>query len=152
MAKLLVTRGLPGSGKSTFARTWVAENPPRRFRVNRDDLRGMGHDSVHVKASSTSPGTERAIVAARDAMVLSLLRRGIDVIVDETCLPEKVLRGLRDLAGRGSAGFEMVDFRDVPVDVCVARDAQRIGRARVGEQVIRDMWGRHLAEQNEVAA
>jgi len=151
MARLLATRGLPGSGKSTFARRWVAEDPTGRYRVNRDDLRAMGHDSTHVKASKDSPGTERIIVAARDAMVVSLLRRGIDVIVDETCLPEKVLRDLRRLADRAGAGFEVVDFRHVPVEVCVARDSQRTGTARVGEDVIRGMWERHLAERTVAA-
>ncbi|MDG4792114.1 AAA family ATPase [Micromonospora sp. WMMD1102] len=148
MARLLVTRGLPGSGKSTFARRWVAENPTGRYRVNRDDLRAMGHDSTHVKAGKDSPGTERIIVAARNAMVMSLLRRGVDVIVDETCLPDKTLHSLRQFAGRAGATFEVVDFRHVPVEVCIARDAQRTGTARVGEDVIRGMWERHLAERS----
>ncbi|MFY1686392.1 AAA family ATPase [Plantactinospora sp. WMMB782] len=152
MARLLVTRGLPGSGKSTFARAWVAENPTGRYRVNRDDLRAMGHDSTHVKASKTSLGTERIVVAARNAMIVSLLRRGVGVIVDETCLPDKTLHSLRRLADRANAGFEVVDFRDVPIELCIERDARRTGTARVGEQAIRDMWERHLAEQSEAAA
>jgi hypothetical protein len=39
--KLVITRGLPGCGKTTRARAWVAEDPSRRVRVNRDDLRTM---------------------------------------------------------------------------------------------------------------
>ena len=39
--KLILTRGIPGSGKSTWAKAWVAENPERRVRLNWDDMRNM---------------------------------------------------------------------------------------------------------------
>ena len=41
MPKLILTRGIPASGKSTWAKAWVQEDPQRRVRVNRDDLRRM---------------------------------------------------------------------------------------------------------------
>jgi len=41
MATLIVTRGLPGSGKTTAATAWVAEEPLRRARVERDEIRSM---------------------------------------------------------------------------------------------------------------
>ena len=41
MPTLHLTRGIPGSGKSTFAKQWVQEDPEGRVRINRDDLRGM---------------------------------------------------------------------------------------------------------------
>lgn len=41
MAKLIITRDLPASGKTTWARSWVAEDPIHRTRVNRDDIRAM---------------------------------------------------------------------------------------------------------------
>ena len=39
--KVLVLRGLQGSGKSTFAKQWVNEDPEHRVRFNRDDIRNM---------------------------------------------------------------------------------------------------------------
>lgn len=39
MTELRITRGYPSSGKTTYARNWVAEDPEHRVRVNRDDLR-----------------------------------------------------------------------------------------------------------------
>lgn len=39
MNTLTITRGLPGSGKSTWAKAWTAADPTCRARVNRDDLR-----------------------------------------------------------------------------------------------------------------
>lgn len=39
--KIILTRGIPGSGKSTWAKTWVAESPETRIRLNWDDMRNM---------------------------------------------------------------------------------------------------------------
>lgn len=39
--KIILTRGIPGSGKSTWARAWVEESPETRIRINYDDLRNM---------------------------------------------------------------------------------------------------------------
>ena len=39
--KIILARGIPGSGKSTWARAWVAESPETRIRINYDDLRNM---------------------------------------------------------------------------------------------------------------
>ena len=41
MNKLIVTRGIPGSGKTTFAKKWVLEDPEGRVRINQDDIRRM---------------------------------------------------------------------------------------------------------------
>src|SRR3990167_2822145 len=39
--QLVCTRGLPASGKTTWAREGVANDPARRVRVSRDDFRAM---------------------------------------------------------------------------------------------------------------
>ena len=41
MKKLILTRGIQGSGKSTWARQWVEEDPENRVRINNDDIRNM---------------------------------------------------------------------------------------------------------------
>ena len=138
MSTLYITRGLPGSGKSTWARAWVAEDRAGRARVNRDDLRSMLHDGVW-----QGQATEGQIVAARDTLFLSLLRRGVDVVCDDTNLPQRTARDLANLARGAGADLRVRDFTDVPVDVCVARDRAR--DRTVGEDVIRDMHRRFLA-------
>ena len=39
--KIILTRGIPGSGKSTWAKQFVAEDPEHRIRLNWDDMRNM---------------------------------------------------------------------------------------------------------------
>jgi predicted kinase len=137
MPTLTITRGLPGSGKTTQAHAWVAEDPAQRARVNRDDLRAMLHAGLWLGAP-----TERQIVAVRDAAITALLAAGVDVVSDDTNLDERTAGDLRALAELVGAGFEVLDLRHVPVEVCVRRDAARA--KPVGEGVIRGMAAKHL--------
>ena len=137
---LLITRGLPASGKSTYARAWVADDRAHRARVNRDDLRTMVDDGVFEQGV-----TEPRILAARDSLVLALLGNGLDVIVDDTNLPQRVASDLFRLARSAGADFAVEDFTDVPVGLCIERDAARTDKKPIGETVIRDMHARFLA-------
>jgi predicted kinase len=140
MSKLIITRGLPGSGKSTFARGWVAEDPVGRAEVNRDYLRRMLHDGTHIHGFN---GTEASVTAVLDAAIKSLLRKGIDVVCSDTNLPQRVARDLSNIAMIVGAEFEVQDFTDVPLDLCLERDALR--DPSVGAEVIRGMHSRYLA-------
>jgi tRNA uridine 5-carbamoylmethylation protein Kti12 len=136
-ATLIITRGLPGSGKTTRAKAWVAESPLSRARVNRDDLRAMAHGGF-VRA-------ERQITAIRDAAISALLTLGVDVVCDDTNLPGRHAQELRRLARSAGAGFEVWDLTDVDLEECIRRDADR--EAMVGEEVIRDMYQRFVARK-----
>lgn len=144
MPTLIATRGLPASGKTTLARAWVADDPVRRARVNRDDLRAMLHDSAFVQQTGATPGTERSIMAARDAAVTSLLRCGLDVIVDDTNLRVRTVRDLRRLAVLAGADFEVRDLTNVPLEECLRRNANRTGVRRVPDDRVRDLYQRFV--------
>ena len=135
MSKIIMTKGLPASGKSTWAKDQVAMHD--YVRCNKDDLRAMLHDGHWSKQN------EKFTVEIRDAIVASALARGKTVIVDDTNFApvhENQLRRLADLAG---AGFEVKDFTGVPLQVCLDRDADRtVGR--VGRKVIMDMYEKYL--------
>lgn len=137
MPTLHITRGLPGSGKTYWAGTWTAEDPKHRVRVNRDDLRDMLDDGRFIHGV-----TEQRVIAARDASILALLRKGVDVVCDDTNLKQRVMRDLAKLAKQAGAELEVHDFTDVPVELCIDRDDAR--DRTVGEQVIRDMHARFL--------
>ncbi|MGW0486168.1 AAA family ATPase [Nonomuraea sp. NPDC003214] len=137
MTTLLFTRGLPGSGKTTFARTWVADDPASRARVNKDDLRAMAHASVYLDDS-----TERQIDAIRDTAITSLLRAGIDVVCDDTNLPQSVADHLAQLATEAGSVVHVQDLTVIPLEVCIRQDAAR--PKPVGEEVIRRMHEQYL--------
>lgn len=138
MPTLTITRGLPASGKTTRARAWVAEDPQRRARVNRDDLRTQlfgGWTGEHAQ--------EEAVTAVQRAAVTALLRRGLDVVVDDMNLRAQYARALRALATAAGAGFEVWDLTGVPLETCLARNAER--EARVPEEVIRAAHAKFVA-------
>ncbi|WP_435109771.1 AAA family ATPase [Nocardiopsis synnemataformans] len=141
MSTLYIIRGLPGSGKTDWARRWTAADPERRARVNGDELRAMANNGWWVK--DVAEGRTRA---TRDAVIGALLGRGLDVVCDDTNLQPRVVRALARLAERHGAEFEVHDLTDVPVDECVARDARR-GHP-VGEETIRDLHARYVAGNN----
>jgi predicted kinase len=139
--ELVITRGLPASGKTTWARAWVEEDP-WRLRVNRDDLRLM------TTGRPVLPGRlEDAITVAQHAAVEALLRAGHGVVVDDTNLRSRHARAWAEVAARAGARFGVREFTDVPLEVCLARDAARagLGERAAGEAVIRDLHARFLA-------
>lgn len=141
MSTLHVTRGLPACGKTTWARSWVEEDRAHRARVNRDDVRGMVDGGVFVKGV-----TETRIVAARDALITTLLSKGVDVVCDDTNLPARSARDLTRIAAKAGAEVQVTDMTDVDVEECVRRDAIRsaAGQRAVGAEVIRDLHARFV--------
>lgn len=136
MTRLIVTRGLPASGKTTFAR----KLQPGVVRVNRDDLRRMLHGE-----RLFTQWAEGQVTVVQRAQVEALLRAHADVCVDDTNLRSRTVRDWAQLAARFGATFELHDFTDVPVEECVRRDAERPEQDRVGEDAIRRLHDRYLA-------
>jgi predicted kinase len=134
--KLTMTKGLPGSGKTTWARQ-QQERDPEVVLVSRDELRALLHGGRY------SQENEAQVIAVRDAIVADSLARQRDVIVHDTNLQPEQAVALVNLARSHDATFTVEDFTDVPLDVCLARDAAR--SRPVGAAVIRTMWQDFLA-------
>jgi len=145
MKKILVLRGLPASGKSTFAKQLVKENPSLYKRINRDDLREM-FDSYHL-----SRDNEKFAKRVRDLLIKEALRDGKHVIVDDTNLSQKNINRITQLADehRKKTGekveVEVKEF-EVSLQEALERDAKR--EKRVGERVIRKMHRQFYGDGN----
>lgn len=142
--KLIATRGLPGCGKTFWSLAQVAAAPVGEVvRANRDDIRAMLYGPDY---STPVHAAEQHVTAVQRATVERFLADGRTVILDDTNLRLKYLREWANLAAKLGAEFEVVDFLDVPVETCVARDANRRsqGGRFVGPDVIRGMHDRFL--------
>lgn len=141
--KLIMTKGLPASGKSTWAKQQVVASHSRTKRVNKDDLRAMIDDSLWSKQN------EKSILAVRDLIVKHYLSNGNDVIVDDTNLTPNHEKTLSQIAQDYEAIFEVKSFTDVPLATCILRNAQRVNP--VPENAIRSMYNSFLKKKANVA-
>lgn len=135
--ELLVLRGLQGSGKSTYARKWVAENPDWRFRVNRDDLRKQGYDMLW----GLSHHMEENVSLAEHAIAQDSLKAGLSVVIDATNLRAQVVREWYALAKKWDVPVRVLDI-EATLEECIERDNNR--EKKVGEDVIRDYHKRYF--------
>jgi len=134
MPKLLMLRGLPGSGKTTYARDLVEKMG--YVRVNKDELRKMLNNGQH------SQSKEEMVLEIRDLIVINALKAGKNVVVDDTNIHPKHEKQLAqiafDLSKTKKVSFKVFDdFLKTPVEQCIENDLKRFDS--VGEQVIRKM-------------
>lgn len=138
MPTLFASKGLPGSGKTTAALK-VIERDPTIVRANRDSIRFALFGKYW-----GPPIDERIVTVVQYTIIDEALRAGRDVYVDDTNLSPKVQKNLLDAARKVPGTLiEWHDFTDVPLSVCIERDARR--DRKVGPEVIRNMWERYLA-------
>lgn len=136
MTMLRVTRGLPASGKSTWAEDWVNGQPNERARVNRDDLRF----AMFRKHGRLSHEQEHMVTVAEVAMAEQLLKAGKDVIVDAMHLRPQYVRRWNKIAQKHGAFFEIDEF-EISVEESMARNGDRMihGERFVPYEAIKEM-------------
>ena len=133
MPYLEITRGLPGSGKTTATRGRLVIG--KTVGVNRDYLRMM-------TGGKWWPADEDLVTDIQTATIRLAISRGLNVIVDDTFLKDRWVDKLRTLAVELGAEFVVNDqFLKVSLEVCVERDALR--ERSVGREVIERMYREH---------
>ena len=115
---LYILCGVPGCGKTTWARNFIHE-----------------HDPLYQNIRDVS----------RDEIRFSILKEGeidgFDVIADATHLNEFSRRKLTQSIDRRYTDYEIVYVVfNVDLQTCLERNAQRTGRACVPEQTVRNMY------------
>lgn len=133
--RIIMMKGLPASGKSTYARELVDKHQQQLKRINKDDLRAM------VDNWKRSKWNEKMIINFRNTFIREALVNNTSVIVDDTNFDPKHEKELRGLAEEFWAEFEVV-FIDTPLDECIERDKNRPNP--VWKKVIKDMYDRYL--------
>lgn len=146
--KILILRGLQGSGKSTFAKQWVSESPETRVRFNRDDIRNM-------LGTYWVPSRESLIDSIYWETLSAATAAGYDIVVDNMNLNEKYIKEIEEFVEETNLWLDSseVDFRyevevkeffHVPLQTCIDRDAQR--ENPVGERVIRSTFNKYKSK------
>lgn len=134
MNKITLLRGLPGSGKSSFAKKLVEESD-NVLRVSKDSIRQMLYFYAKDKRNLRRD-LERKVVQVEDMLIKYLLDGGFDIIVDDTNLSlrhERRIRGIAKPTGQPVEVYEM----PTPVEECIERDRAR--EQSVGAGIIKSM-------------
>jgi predicted kinase len=153
--KLILTRGIPGSGKSTWAKSWVSEDPEHRIRFNWDDMRNM---MGPYWVPSREHINKHILWAAVNAAAYN--NRPYDIVIDNMNLNPKDWKQYEDwiLNYNNSLNSEetntqyVLEFKDffTPIEECVKRDSMRINP--IGEKTIREIYSkyRHFIQTTNV--
>ena len=155
--KLILCRGIQGSGKSTWAKAWVAEDPEHRIRINNDDIRNM-------LGPYWVPSREGIVTNAKLQTTLYAMKMGYDIVVDNMNLNPKEVKYWENVINSHNnikvsdinpdwAHYKYeIEFKDffIPLEECIRRDANRPNP--IGEKVIRDTWRKykHFIQTTEV--
>lgn len=133
---IYVLRGLPGSGKTTWAKQ-MQQRCRGTARISKDDLRDI------IDGGRYSFNSEKFIRLIQFRMIRDCLQDGHSVIVDDTNLRDRDLRNVSDAAvidwPRGSyTRVPMVSIIfNTPLEECIRRDALR--EKPIGEVRLREM-------------
>jgi len=136
MKKVLILKGLPGSGKTVYAKE-VMNREKDWIRISRDNLRDM------LYFGDFSREKEDRLVYYMKMILVDLLREGHDVIVDNCHLdPNHIALIHESILFSGIACDVDIKEMDTSLEECIARDSLRPDS--VGEKVIRKMHDRFL--------
>lgn len=139
--KVIIPRGLPGSGKSTWVKEQLATHPTgTAVRLNNDDLSMMLYNEMW--GNMFNNASKELLHHLRLAMLKTFLSQEYitHIYVDNTNLARATVKALQDVTLLAGAEFVVVDdFLDVPIEECIERDSKR--DRVVGGDVIRKMAG-----------
>jgi|SRR5690349_17850093 len=147
MKKIIVTVGISGSGKSTFAHEQWKANPQTTIIINRDSIRNLLFSYTdetigdYYKRADLNQ-LEKIVTKYEDTLINEALCEDKTVVVDATHLEKKYLDRFK---------FWNVPIRyeyfEIDVNTAILRDSKRI--RSVGAEVIKKQYGKFLNLQRE---
>ena len=148
MNKIIICQGIQGSGKSTWARNWVQEDPLHRIRWNNDDMRLlMGQYWV--------PSREPLLSRIRALFLNAAMDYGFSIVIDDMNLNPRTTEYYEVLVENYNNTHEdkyTIEYRlfNTPLNVCIERDAKR--ENPIGAKVLTDTYTKYeklIAELDE---
>lgn len=138
MAKIVLCRGIQGSGKTTWAKQWVLEDPEHRVRFNNDDIRNM-------LGKYWDTSREHLVSDIKRDFMVSAMEFGYDIVVDNMNFNPKEIEYYENLVDStlGYMNCYSLEYKDffIPLEVCIERDSKR--ENPIGEEVIRKTYERY---------
>lgn len=140
MAKIILCRGIQGSGKTTWAKQYCKEHP-NTIRVNRDDIRQMF-------SQKWSKELEQIVIDTELRAIDNALYEEMDVVVDDVSnLNKYTVDKIWDIVRKYQQMRSISDYGIIYQDLftsleeCIERDSKRPNP--IGEEVIRKTYEKY---------
>lgn len=132
---LIILCGIPGSGKSTYAKKYISEYPKTPVHLSSDKIR------EELYGDETVQGNPGEVFALMQKRAIEALNDGHDVLYDATNVTRKDRAGIIGACPK----FAKIECHIIwtPIETCIERDASR--DRTVGKEVIDRMLKRFQA-------
>lgn len=144
--ELIALSGIAGSGKTTWAMAWVAEDPENRIRVNQDDIR-----KELFGTPDYSREQEKQVKRHYTKLLGENLTAGKSVVSDNTNLRAGKFQHLSGIARRHGAVFRIHRLH-VSVEEATSNIARRVmnGGLHVDTNILHTQYEAFLRDKDEV--
>ena len=142
MRTLLLTRGAPGAGKTT----WIKENGLKDYTLSPDEIRVLC-SSIELQANgdfkiSQERNNENMVWEVLFKILEHRMSRGEFTVIDATSSKTKDIQKYKDLADQYRYRMFIVDFTDIPLSTCLAQNKLREEIKQVPSASIENIYAR----------
>lgn len=143
MRKLVLLRGIQGSGKSTF----ISNNQLSPYTLSSDALRlmirspSLGGDGKLSISGAVNSATWKMLFELLEAR----MKRGEFVVVDATHVDTSSIGRYKELVNRYYYDLYIVDFSDADLDECLERNKSRAEHSVVPDHVVKKFYDKLIS-------
>lgn len=145
MRTIIITRGLPASGKSTF----LKEKKLEHWSINTDNLRLLFNSPNYLLNGKLeiNQDTTKEIFSLVYEIIEKKMKNREFIILDATNIELERYQTLKKLSQKYRYKVFILDFTDIPLEVCIERNRNRI--FEVPKNVIIKMYNQLQEEKNK---
>lgn len=146
MRTLLIMRGAPGAGKTT----WIAQHGLADYTISPDDMR------ILCSSTAMQPSGEFKIAQENHneqfiwKLIFEVLEyrmsRGELTVLDATASKTKDIKQYKDLADKYRYKMFVIDFTDVPLEKCLEQNRKRPEFKRVPDSAVENIYARFATQ------
>ena len=145
MRVLLLLRGAPGCGKSTF----IDNNGLRSFALSADEIRLQCQSSQQniYGSEEVSMNNEKDTWSILFKLLEIRMKHGEFTVIDATNSKTSEMNKYKEMADTYRYRMYCIDFTDLPIEECKRRNAGRIPLKQVPEDCIDKMYSRFRTQK-----
>lgn len=127
LKEIIICIGIPGSGKSTFAKKWISEDPKNRIRFNGEDILNSMTNNTYVKDIYGYIKYELC-----ESIFKYAIENNKSIILDNTHIDTDYFRYIYYMINKcvypkiNEYCLIIKDFTDIDPEICIERDSKRI--------------------------